>query len=192
MLAGAYLGRELAIVEVWSTMYYGSMKTGNVFRVMAAATLASVLMAGLAPGQSFGTSTGGKPGTNDLGGGVGIGLGKLPTQPPKTIRIAITVVGKEREWTNNAGVKIMASLLAFPKPEGADRNTPVEILRDGQIRLMRGEDHENIVPYPLEKLSEDDQEFVSNLALNLRLAADAEREKAEMEAQAKKEKNNAE
>ena len=162
------------------------MKTGKTLPVLAAVTVALFWSAGLAPGQSFDLGTGRKPGSGDLGGGVGVEFGKPKVPPkPQTIRYTVTIVGKEREWTNDEGKKILASLVAFPKPPEAAKDAPLEILQEGKIRLMLGEDVQNIVPYPLEKLSEADQEYVSNMALNIRLAADAAREKAEMEAEKK-------
>ena len=165
------------------------MKTVKTLPVLAAVMVAVFGSAGLAPGQGFELGTGGKPvrpGGGDLGGGVGIEYGqpKFPSKP-QTIKYTVTIVGKAREWTNNEGKKINAALVAFPKDPAAAEDAPIEVLKEGNIRLMLGEDVENIVPYPLEKLSEADQDFVSNLALNIRLAADAAREKAEAEAEKK-------
>ena len=165
------------------------MKTGKALPVLAAVMVAFVWSASHAPGQGFDLGTGGKPvgpRGGDLGGGVGIEYGKpqFPTKA-KTITIKEIIVSREREWTNNEGKKIKAALVAFRKAPDAAKDAPIEILKEGKVRLMLNEDLQNIVPYPLEKLSEADQEFVSNLALNFRLSADAAREKAEAEAEKK-------
>ena len=151
------------------------MKTVSSFRTGAGVMLAGAMFATWCSGQGLGVSGGG----GNVNGGANVEFGPPKRAEPKTIRYELTVVGKPREWTNTTGTKITAALVAFPKAPGAEKNTPIEILKDGKIRLLRGEDYRNVAEYPIEKLSEADQEFVSNLALNIRLAADAEREKAE-------------
>ncbi len=147
------------------------------FRV-AVFTMGGMMMAAMAGGQGFGVS-GGVGRTDGTGGGSSVEFGPPKRTEPEKVRIELTVVGKEREWTNTEGRKILASLVAFPKEPAGSKNAPLEVMRDGKVRLLRGEDYMNVAEYPLEKLSEADREFVSNLALNIRLAADAEREKAE-------------
>ena len=131
------------------------MKVEKFCLGMLAVTMAGFVAVPFAPGQGFGVK-GGTKSSDGIGGGAGIEFGPPKSEPrpePQKIRIELTIVGKPREWTNMEGRKILASLVAFAKPPGAEKNAPLEILQNGKVRLLQGEDYTKVAEYPIDKLS---------------------------------------
>lgn len=86
--------------------------------------------------------------------------GKRPEPEKKVVRV--TVVGPRRTWTNSDGKKIEASLASF-SPSGKAEAGPIEVIREGKIRLLL-DDQSLPVEYPLAKLSLDDQFYAKSAA----------------------------
>lgn len=92
------------------------------------------------------------------------------TQPqPKTKKITYVAVSGIRNWKNAGGQVIRASMLAFDPPQGASKDAPLPLVREGRIRLWI-EERKKVTEYPLANLSPQDREFVSQL-LEARKAA---------------------
>ena len=110
----------------------------------------------------------------DLGSG-GVGSVEIappnPSQPKKTYRLVNYIaVSADREWSNSAGVKIQASLLAFEEGDSEKVKRPFTLIQDGNIRLLKsGAKVPHVIPMTM--LSESDQEFIRALNLANRKAA---------------------
>ncbi len=73
--------------------------------------------------------------------------------------VAVTPV---ESWVNVEGKTIEARLLAFSAPE-AGKSGPVEIIRDGKVRLLVS-GRKDPVDYPLEQLGEAEKTKIKSLA----------------------------
>lgn len=113
----------------------------------------------------------------DLGTGAGNGssVGVRPATPDQAGRVTTIhyiAVAPKREWTNLKGTSIQATILAFEQERPKQPGTPLTIIRDGRIRLLR-DGARMPAEVALETLCEADQAFVAQLDAANRKAASA-------------------
>ncbi len=90
---------------------------------------------------------GGRGSFGDGGGGIVVSPSdpKAPAPPRTVTYLSLT---PEREWKSAAGQKITARLIAFDEGD-AERHVPPTVVRDEQVRLLKGK---KVFVYPLAKL----------------------------------------
>ena len=100
-----------------------------------------------------------KRGTNS---GSNTGASVVKPKNPAPVTVTYTAVSPERAFTNLEGKGILAQLLAFSAP-AKPGDGPVEVIRDGKILLLVSKTKKP-VEYPLENLSDPDQDYVNKIA----------------------------
>ena len=114
---------------------------------------------------------------NGSGTGNGSSVGLIPSgkkQKPQVI--TYTALSKVREWKNSDGKTIKARLLAFPsliEDQKTKGETPhFTVIRDQKVRFLISPNNKATL-YPLEKLSDLDQEFIEEIARAAARAAES-------------------
>lgn len=96
------------------------------------------------------------------GGGASIVAPNPPA--PQVTTITYTAVSPKRQWTEEeSGRQILAHLLAFAAPKEGEPG-PVVVIHNGNIRLLLDGQNRKPVDLPLARLSEEDREFVNQIA----------------------------
>lgn len=98
-------------------------------------------------------------GEGGRGGSASVGVSERTPQVRTITYIAISPL---RGWTNTGGKTIQAQLLAFSVPEPGAPG-PVEVIRDGKVRLLVP-GSKGPVEYPMEKLLEADRIEIERIA----------------------------
>ena len=116
--------------------------------------------------------------TRGIGSGAGISSGGVKIGPEestnrkKTIHIVYIAVSPVREWQDERGRSVTGSLLAYETGDAKAVKGPFTIVKEGQIRLLK-KGGTKPLPFPLDALSERDQDFVRKLDRdNHRVAAE--------------------
>ena len=116
---------------------------------------------------------------SSTGTGSSVGLITSAKKPKKrTITITYTVLSKEREWENSEGEMMKARLLAFPsliennKESTTNGDKHFTVIRDQKVRFLMSHNSKPTI-YPLDKLSNFDQEYIEEIAQAAARAAKA-------------------
>jgi len=119
---------------------------------------------------------------NGSSAGTGSSVGLVsPAKKTKTQVITYTALSKVREWHNSDGKAMKARLLAFPSPiEEKEKNAKAKtphfiVISEKKVRFLMSH-NKKAITYPLEELSQQDQEFIEKIAQAAALAAKAPQE----------------
>ena len=116
---------------------------------------------------------------SSTGSGSSVGL-VSPAKKRAPQIIIYTTLTKVREWESSDGKTMQARLLAFPSltENTTNKNPHHTVIRDQKVRFLMSPNNKAII-YPLEKLSDFDQEFIEEIAQAAAKAAKAHSSKQE-------------
>lgn len=93
--------------------------------------------------------------------GGGAGLITPAVKQPQAVVSYITYVSPMREWVSADGRKMHGRLVAFSAPKPGETG-PVEVIKDGKVRLVRS-GSKKPADFPLQSLSEEDQIYARRI-----------------------------
>jgi hypothetical protein len=153
------------------------MKAWLILLAMATPLCAQVVLP--ATGRKFDTRT-----INGSGGNTGVSVNPSTKTPPtKTKLTSYFMLGDPRQWKSTDGKSLLGTIITFEESviefeaanpaaakEAVDKAPPAKmpdkptLIREGKIRLLV---NQKPIEVPLERLSEEDRKYVSDLNARL-------------------------